>query len=361
MKNLNYLFKLIIFICLNIINLSLCFSQANDNNNNSSNQSPNKYVQEYNFTSKPKSKPKIYKPVNSAKTNKAVSARRHDNKSVLTGDLEVALSGDLIKNLDNTSHVDITKDIPKNCESFDDLLKNNKMPSNELLQNGIIHSDRLSTIQMNTNTKDIFDEEKVLNQLPKSRNWFQIPNWLAGDWHRDWELILNSTDRFDTSINRKFLSETEVSYGTQFDKNNDVWELKSLPSFGEINANNYSQYMTKAIITKEEYGDYKNPNYTVKANAITFEINKFTRQIIDIKQYEEIGIMNLIKPGIIRTISSVKWFSKDGMPLYQDQRVEFIFLTKIFSPINKDNNGDDLKADFIRYLKNHNLNNLVPN
>ena len=359
MKNLNYLLKLIIFICLNIINLSPCFGQVNDNNN-SSNLSPNKYVQEYNFTTKPKTKPKIYKPINSDKTNKAVSAIRHDNRSVLTGDLEVALSGNLIKDLDNTSHVDITKAIPKNCESFDDLLKNNKLPSNELLQKGIIHSDRLNAIQINLNVNDIFDEGKVLNQLTKSRDWYQIPNWLAGDWHRDWELILNSTNRFSTNTNNKFISETNIRYGTQFDKNNDVWQLNNLPCYIEINAKNYSPLLAKTITITKEPGDSKSPNYTVKYSGFSIRVNKFTNQIIDIKQYEAISIINLIKPGIARTISSVKWFTSDGMPICQDQRVDFRFLTKIFSPINKDNNGDDLKADFIQYLKNHNLNNLIP-
>ena len=49
------------------------------------------------------------------------------------------------------------------------------------------------------------------------------------------------------------------------------------------------------------------------------------------------------------------------MPLYQDQRITFMKLKEPFKQIDFSKTGENLKADFIQYLKNHDLDDLIPN
>ena len=361
-NNILLLLQIFILYCLCQDSINFACAQSSQNPDPVNSIKSNNYIQEFNFN---KPKQNSYKnQSNQANYNNLNPSYSHgiyenyqtgsNHKHMISSSLEAVLNDDLDKNIGASNQKVITKNIQENNESFEDLLNNNKLPSNELLKSGINHSDSLKPIQDYLQVGGIYNEELIETKLKSSTNdWFRIPNWLAGFWHRKYELILNRTDIPDTRTHQKFLSECYFGYGYQLDKNGDVWETKSLPSFNEINAHNDNLSETKSIMYYYQPDDYSNLNYTYKSQGIDITVNKLTNEIIKIQQYESINIINLIKPGVIRKISSVKWFTREGYPLFQDQRVSFSTLSKTFIPIDK--------AAFIQFLKNHHLENLIPN
>ena len=134
-----------------------------------------------------------------------------------------------------------------------------------------------------------------------------------------------------------------------------------LPNFNDVNAHNQAVEVVKGMIYAYKPGDYNSANYMYLQRVREININKFTNLITRVLQYEGISTFTLMEPCVIRQLSSRKWFNDYGMPLYQDQSITFIKLKEPFKPIDFSKTGEDLKADFIQYLKNHDLDDLIPN
>ncbi len=295
--------------------------------------------------------------------NNAINKSASDNSNDLNtaSDNSIITENDKISSTQTYSPKYMVRDLPENTDNDSSIPDKYKLPPNKVLQAGIEHSAKLEPVPNCLRAGAIYDENLIKSQVKSSRIWYRIPNWLAGTWHQKYELILKSTNPILNTPGRKFLWELDAGFGAQVDKYNNIWDTIMLPNFNDVNAHNQAVEVVKGMIYAYKPGDYNSANYMYLQRVREININKFTNLITRVLQYEGISTFTLMEPGVIRQLSSRKWFNDYGMPLYQDQSITFIKLKEPFKPIDFSKTGEDLKADFIQYLKNHDLDDLIPN
>ena len=263
----------------------------------------------------------------------------------------------------------------------------NKIPSS-LKANVIFDNETLPSLKASA----IFDEKK----LPKTdsyRLWYRIPNWAAGTW------VAGSL--WSRWMGYKY----SITLGCQADKLGNIWDTMLLPSYSTSTSssppvdryvhdapnspmfNIYSDRPTidtrKDIIFACSPGDYNNQDswtFQFRSQQICF-LNNVVNWVWPMNTTDT---YRLIKPGEMSvsvfgnmrtefgqvTINhptfniSRKMFREN--PLDQVVQLEqahpiTLKLKQPFKPRNLGKDGTDLKADFINYLRSHNLNDLVPN
>ncbi len=354
--------KLVGTALINQVKLSLSLDKRIDNNNNSKSAKSalsSKVNTQKISTLEPIATRKALPEFNNQATNKSDSDNSNDLNTA--SDNSIITENDKISSTQTNSPKYMVRDLPDNTDNDSNIPDKYKLPPNKVLQAGIEHSASLEPVPPYLRTGAIYDEKLLKSQVKSSRIWYRIPNWLAGTWHRNYELILKSSNPYLDTPGRKFLSEGDLNYGYQVDKYNNIWDTTILPSFWDINAHNQASEVTKGITFTYKPGDYRNPNYMYLQRDREICMNKFTNRITKIRQNEEIHTITLMEPAVIRVLGSIKWFNDFGLPLYQDQRITFEKLKAPFTPVNFSETGEDLKADFIEYLKNHGLDDLIPN
>ena len=358
--------KLVGTALINQDKLSLRLDKKNDNNNIAKSSKPS-------LTTIPNTqKLSPAKPVDFNKDFNSESAKFNNNNANIsdldnsdnlntTSDNSIITANDKISSAQTNSPKYEIKDLLEDTNSNSNIPDKYKLPPNKVLQAGIEHSASLEPVPAYLRAGTVYDENLLKSQIKSSRIWYRIPNWLAGSWHQSYEFVLKSTNPILDPPGRILLSECDYNFGIQIDKYSNIWDTIMLPIFTEINAHNEASEVVKCMKYYYKPGDYLSSNYTKLSRSCEIYINKFTNRITKVLQNEVISTSTLMEPGVVRCLSSVNWYNDYGMPLSKDQRVTFIKLKTPFVPINFSKEGLDLKADFIQYLRNHDLDNLIPN
>ena len=229
------------------------------------------------------------------------------------------------------------------------------LAKNKILQGGIEHSQILEPMPQELGTGQYLQP----NKLPKSSSnliWYQIPNWLAGKWQRNYITITESSNENADPTGRKNLKQT-YDYGIQVDNNLNIWDCIPLPRYRTIVDNNQGVYIqtyyTRIIessgnlVTKE-----------ARAREIYFDVN--SNQILKSLQYESITIITKIKDKKAKIESSTKFYSDRGQPYANDKRVSILHKIGAFTPKFEGPNGINYRQAFYGYLNENNLLNLLP-
>lgn len=254
-----------------------------------------------------------------------------------------------------------------------------------LLEGKIEHSDKLDPLdryQVGTE----FDESLLPTNTDCSGNWWRVPDWLAGKWHKKGKLhILEYTD---LQRNEPIPSPRTVKVhypdaevlGHQTDRNGRVWTFVPLPCVGRT----YSgPHMNVNIYHSFDLLEEKQNSMTVRLFLVTLMVSRETNKVVSICQRESLQTWTLVDDHHVSILDSTKFFDKDGVPLATKQLLSYSHRCNSYCPVDFLDKRThrpvsypsmtispsmrslsyvplDLRDSFADYLRDHNLTSLIP-
>lgn len=186
------------------------------------------------------------------------------------------------------------------------------------------------------------------NSLEKSKvdNWVMVPNWAAGRWTRNVEMIEYADG---SRVSRQIQSST--SWGSQIDAANNVWHCYPLPAVGfgqgggEIS---YSIWLTQ---------NYSPPrpdvlSYSGEGMSITVDAN--TRRIKQVVQSRALKVLTPNPDGTITSRSTESAYDELGKRTIGFKGTTVYFKTGPFVP------REELRRSFYDYLQANGMSNYIP-
>jgi len=192
-------------------------------------------------------------------------------------------------------------------------------------------------------------------------NWILIPQWLAGSWQSDSEMILNDYDYskgrtvIDTPI--KVNMKRQSTIGMQRDSTGQIWYCAITPYERTIETTSFTEHqqMEKISLLKSDPTEI-----TIYCSANITRSSKDTKQVIITFKEETVATYDPLNDGLIQVSLNIKDFDQEGQPLYSSQAICTETRTKSFTIIDKDERGD-LHAQFKAFLLANGMSNLVYN
>ncbi len=185
----------------------------------------------------------------------------------------------------------------------------------------------------------------------KDDNWYQIPKWRAGLYHR--EKQIDHTKFGDVES----LSKVDHLYGMQLDKKGGVWHHDSWPRITKISLDGYSQYK---IINRYEPIILSTKEYCIKVSSTNIDVDDKTGKIIRVAKQEEFDRYFPAGSGVARGDCIIKGFSARGGTNTEIESCSVEeALVKPFSVLNTFR-GKNLRESFINFLKAHGHPELIP-
>jgi hypothetical protein len=226
-----------------------------------------------------------------------------------------------------------------------------------MLQGGVEHSQELPSLPRSLKTGAIFDE-KIVTAPPAVDDWYWIPDWLAGDWRRDEEVVVSTYDFKTGTENREphEIAATELAqFGVQRDRLGGVWNCR-LATSGKADC---GSYYSVALVQLQKPLMISRNMVVIKDLFTELHVNKETNVITYSAQAESLTRYECLVDGRIKASVSVKEFDEGGMPAKQEEHVSVTNRIKMFSPLDV-YKGRDLRAAFRRFLISQGKTDLVP-
>lgn len=255
-----------------------------------------------------------------------------------------------------------------------------------LLQGTIEHSDRLDPLDR-YQVGATFDEEQLPANSSCEGNWWRVPSWLAGRWHKKSKLQVLSYTDLQTNQPIPTPKTVKVQYpeaevlGHQTDRKGSVWTFVPLPCVGRT----YSgPHMNVNIYHSFDLVEEKKNSMTVRLFLVTLMVSRETNKIVSICQRESLQTWTLQDDDHVEILDSVKFFDKDGVPLATKQLLSQSHRCNSYCPVNFLDKRThrpianpslssvpasirdlsyvplDLRDSFADYLRNHDLTSLIP-
>jgi hypothetical protein len=227
----------------------------------------------------------------------------------------------------------------------------------KLLHGGVEHSIDLPALPEYLRVGSIFNQA-LLTAKPPLDNWYRIPRWLGGEWHRDQETII-STYYFDShqTINEpKTITARETAqFGIQTDRHGDIWHCR----IAEGGVADCGSYYSIALVASQEPIEVSEDEVVIRDRFTELHVAKETNLIILAVQAESLSTYRPMADGTLKTTVSVKFFEEDGSPKSLQQNVAYDQRTENFVSLNS-YKGLDLSLAFKQFLLSNGKEELVP-
>ena len=228
---------------------------------------------------------------------------------------------------------------------------------NGILKSAVEHNITLPPVPDYLKAGVKFDES-IIKSKKLTRLWYRIPNWQAGSWISKSQKIISSSNIFLNNCER--IAEQEGHYGYEVDKLNHIWNFIMLPAYMDINANNNEPLVVHSIVFYFKPLQLESRKFVTMSKVYQVYVRKSDNIIEQAVQHETIATAKYVNEKSYQIISSNKWFDGQGNPISIDTRESYSYLKKTFKVYSEMPLAKELHEDFINYLKNHSLYNLIP-
>ena len=218
------------------------------------------------------------------------------------------------------------------------------------LKGRVEHSVSLPPLGSALRAGAVFDES-LLGNTSQDEGWYQIPEWLAGSFHR--ETLTTRLGLFTVKV----LSRTDYGHGYQRDRSGKIWNYYHVPQRQIVEGSTFDQ-----IFVTRWYQPLMVTDETVVLRFMNtcIRVEKGTGKILDVFQQEEIHKLTAVSGGSYRGAWSLRTFTSAGVKTGHVQHGSYVAVrTGPFSPIDA-LEGRDLRASFARFLISHGHSELVP-
>jgi len=190
--------------------------------------------------------------------------------------------------------------------------------SAKLLKAEITHSDSLPALDKRLRVGAVFDKSMLNVEGDQRLNFFQIPEWFAGNFSC-YEIVQTSyfdytTNKQNNSIQRRPVKQDNICWGDVRDSQNRIWVEDHTPS--SITSENIADNSYIYGISKENYPVMNNGQEIVfKETNMNTLVDKKTNKIKIVTAAENYSTYTPTPDNNIRMDRSLKIFSPEGKPL----------------------------------------------
>jgi len=219
----------------------------------------------------------------------------------------------------------------------------------KVLRAEINHSDIADPVESKLMPGQLFD---VANLPPGSsgeaNNWYKIPKWLAGTWHKDSQTnsyVYNYTTRQEDATPRTVVAKGNGIWGTQTDAQGEIWEFNPAPYVDTVDG---GADTIVQLIRSSEPVEVTADKFVKNTVDTQLRVDKETRRIKTVQTAEQISTYTIDSPGILKRETSSKVFGHDGKPLLLARSVAYENKVADYQPRDMIN-GKNVKSLFQEY------------
>ncbi len=220
----------------------------------------------------------------------------------------------------------------------------------QVLKGGVEFSRKLPPVKKSLRVGTTFDE-KNLPESSTASEWYRIPGWLAGVWHRS-EQVTN------LSLGRTVHTTDEVDehFGYQKDRKGDIWNYHNEPY---VERHETDTTIEIKLVTLRKLLQSKDNQAVFFYQCTSMTVSKESHKIISEYQQEEYDTFHKVDQSSIKCDCKARIFSAQGVA---EQILEGHYSANLKSPFAAvDQLGDkDLRKDFNNFLTVQGLSDIVP-
>lgn len=225
-----------------------------------------------------------------------------------------------------------------------------------LLTGELKHADSLPALKTEFIIGTDYDEEKI-EKPPPSKNWYQVPKWLAGKWESDVQYEVNTDSDGKRYRGWSTPSHGVADYGKQADKGSKVWDYLEVPVKVKSETPTFvnNDLTTKQVILKNQ------PDLLVIKDIFTRrKVSKETGKIVQVSQMEQISSIAPHGKDEIELLGSLKEFDAKGQTLGVTNALVIYKRISPFKSVKSSKKKEDLEASLDWYLKSHGMEARIP-
>lgn len=225
-----------------------------------------------------------------------------------------------------------------------------------ILQGGLKMSEKIMPVPLNLKSGSSF-YSAMISDNEEEDEWIKLPSWRAGIFERHTASRQRKTDSNKSHVFRsKYVTPEQV---LQKDRNGGIWQYLTAPEHQSIDIGAYVQY---SKITDNEIIESSEKEELMRTKFLSLKVDKTSGKILEVFQQEQMDYLTPLRKGKgFHQDSYVKWFDETGQASSKptDEMSADMILVKPYS-LSNSYKGKDMRASLRQYLKNHNLEELIP-
>ncbi len=215
----------------------------------------------------------------------------------------------------------------------------------------INHSDVADPVEAKLLPGQLFDAANLPpGSTGDSNNWYKIPKWLAGTWHKDSQTNsyqYNFQTRQEDSTQRTVIAKGNGIWGTQTDAQGEIWEFNPAPYVDTVDG---GADTIVQLIRSSEPLEVSNERFVKNTLDTQLRVDKATGKIKTVQTAEQISTYTIDSPGVLKRETSSKIFGQDGKPLMLARSIAYENKIAEYQPRDAIN-GKNLKSLFQEYIE----------
>lgn len=223
-----------------------------------------------------------------------------------------------------------------------------------MLQVEIEHSESLAPLDQSLTPGEVFDPDKLPNAASEgANNWYQIPTWLAGTWHKDTQTdyyrFNYKTNLVDTT-SRTETAKSDGTWGTQIDAKGTIWQYDPAPFNATVDGGD--QFIVQLVRSSEPV-EVSDKRFVRRSVDTQIRVAKANGEIQMVESGEQITTYTPEGDDQIKRETSAKVFDTSGRAVLLGKSFAYEKRISPFVPQNT-YKGKDMKLLFQQFLQKQN-------
>ncbi len=220
----------------------------------------------------------------------------------------------------------------------------------KVLRAEINHSDVADPVEAKLMPGQVYDSANLpAGAEGDTNNWYKIPKWLAGTWHKDTQTnsyLYNYVTRQEDSAQRTVVAKGNGVWGYQTDGQGQIWEFNPAPYVDTVDGGTDTIVQ---LIRSSERVEISDSRFVKNTLDTQLRVDKSTGVIKTVQTAEQISTYTIDSPGVLKRETSSKIFGHDGRPLMLARSIAYESKVAEYQPRDVIN-GKNLKSMFQEYL-----------
>lgn len=191
--------------------------------------------------------------------------------------------------------------------------------------------------------------------------WMLVPQWLAGTWQANSEMVLQvydykqQTDILGEPVTLKIQRQSVI--GMQADKFGRLWHCAGVPYIRSIEIGPYLERHEMVSVVPTECTDTK---VVVTCVSFVTRIDRSSGDLLSVFKEHTVTTYSPIREGLIQVTFVINDYDMKNRPIFWSKKVCTEKRIKPFQIVNNDPDRGELKLSFRRFLLEHRMADAVP-
>lgn len=220
----------------------------------------------------------------------------------------------------------------------------------KVLRAEINHSDVADPVEAKLLPGQVFDSANLPpGATGDTNNWYKIPKWLAGTWHKDSQTnsyLYNYLTRQEDNAPRTVVAKGNGIWGYQTDGQGQIWEFNPAPYVDTVDGGTDTIVQ---LIRSSEPVEISDSKFVKNTLDTQLRVDKNTGVIKTVQTAEQISTYTIDSAGVLKRETSSKVFGQDGQPLMLARSIAYENKIAEYQPRDVID-GKNLKSMFQEYL-----------